>query len=91
MNKLMMIVALFSLTTACASIDRSSVNGKDVVTATRAAPVIFTMMGAPTSACLADLDKAGVKEVNDVQGSNENAFILSRLSGVEACQATGSK
>ena len=91
MKNLMMIIAVLLLTCACASIDRSKVNGKEVVTSTRVNLVLLGAMGAPTSKCLADLDKEGVKTVEAVSGANENGSILSRLSGVEGCQATGSK
>jgi len=87
----MLTLAVLGLSTACASVDTAKMNGKDVVTATRVAPVIFGAMGAPTSKCLADLNTAGVKSVETVLGSNEEMPFISRLSNVEMCQATGSK
>jgi uncharacterized protein YceK len=92
MKNLMMIIAVLLLTCACASIDRSKVNGKEVVTASRANIVLFGVIGgAPTSKCLADLEKEGAKTVESVAGANEDGPILSRLSTIEGCQATGSK
>jgi uncharacterized membrane protein len=91
MKNLMMTIAVLLLTCACASIDQSKVNGKEVVTASRMNLVILGVMGAPTSKCLADLEKEGVKTVASVTGANDEASILSRLSAIEGCQATGSK
>ena len=92
MKKIVITIAALFLATACASIDKSSMNGKDVVTSTHMAPVIFGMWGAPAEKCLADLNKEGVKSVETVlAASNEKSPFLSRISGTEACQASGSK
>lgn len=92
MKHIVITIAALFLATACASIDKSSLNGKEVITATHSAPVIFGMFGAPAEKCLADLNKEGVKSVETVvAASNEKTTILSRLSSAEFCQATGSK
>tara|TARA_B100001939_G_scaffold348121_1_gene372815 strand:+ start:6401 stop:6688 length:288 start_codon:yes stop_codon:yes gene_type:complete len=81
-------LALFN----CASIDKTSVNGKEVVTATRAAPVIFTVLGAPVTKCLDDLNEENVTTVANASGAPTNGlFSISRLTGSESCQATGTK
>ena len=81
-------LALFN----CASIDKTSVNGKEVVTATRAAPVIFPVLGAPVTKCLDDLNDQGVSTVNNAAGAPTGGlFSISRLTGSESCQATGTK
>jgi hypothetical protein len=89
MRTLIVITGLL-LGTACASINSAQLDGKVVVTSTRAAPVILTVLGAPLSECLADLSDEGVTQVNAAAGMNKN-FWISRLSNVEICQATGTK
>ena len=91
MKKIFAVVLLLA-TCACSSIDNAKFGGKDVVTSTRVAPVIFGGFGAPASKCLADLDNEGVKHVDHVSGPNggDEAF-LSRLSSLEICQAVGTK
>ncbi|MCB1140052.1 MAG: hypothetical protein KDK23_14920 [Leptospiraceae bacterium] len=85
---LLAALALFN----CASIDKTSVNGKEVVTATRAAPVILTAIGAPVTDCLDDLNKEGVSTVTNANGApTKGLFSVSRLTGSENCQATGVK
>jgi hypothetical protein len=91
MTKIILTIVALSFVTACASIDKTKMNGKNVVISTRMAPVIIGMWGAPTSKCLADLNEKGVTTVDTVTGSNEKAPFLSRLSSVEGCQAVGSK
>ena len=91
MKKLIcLLFVIGGLTTGCASVNTAKVDGKDVVTTTHAAPVIFTAMGAPLSKCLTSLNENGVKTVVDADGPNED-FFISRISGSEACQATGTK
>ncbi|MBK8395175.1 MAG: hypothetical protein IPL26_08000 [Leptospiraceae bacterium] len=76
----------------CYSIDKSKVGGKDVIVATQMNPVIFTLWGAPATACLDDLNKQGVTQVSSAQGpATGGMFSTSRLSGTEACQAVGVK
>lgn len=77
---------------SCASIDQTSVNGKQVVTATRSAPVILTAIGAPVTKCLDDLNEAGVTTVTNANGApTHGLYSISRLTGSESCQATGTK
>ena len=77
---------------SCASIDRAKVGDKEVVVATRMAPVIFTLWGAPVGECIEDLKKEGVQEVTTVIGPPTGGlFVLLRLFSVEACQAVGVK
>ncbi|MEQ8353088.1 MAG: hypothetical protein RH862_16490 [Leptospiraceae bacterium] len=85
---LLAALALFN----CASIDKTTVKGKEVVTSTHAAPVIFTALGAPVTKCLDDLDEEGVTTVTNANGAPTNGlFSISRLTGSEQCQATGVK
>ncbi len=80
------------LASGCASIDKSKAGGKDVIIATRATPVIFTFWGSPVDACVKDLQAAGVKDIVNVSGSPTGGlFILSRLWGLDSCQAVGTK
>ena len=91
MNKLLcLLFVVGGLTTGCASINTATVAGKTVVTSTNMAPVIFTALGAPLSKCLGALAKEGVTTVVDADGPNED-FLISRITNVEACQATGTK
>ena len=91
------IALLFALN--CKSIERSSVNGKEVVVANQMNPVIFTVWGAPVSKCLADLEAEGVKEVTQAESGvgagvwigKGGLFSSSRLSSTEYCRATGTK
>ena len=87
---LCVLFATAMMASGCASVNTATVDGKTVVTATRAAPVILTALGAPLSKCLADLQAKGVSTVVDADGANEN-LMISRISGLEACQATGVK
>ena len=91
MKKIAITLTALALASGCASIDTTKVNGAEVITSTRMAPVIFGIMGAPTSQCLADLQDNGVTKVVSVMGANENGPLLSRISGLEGCQATGTK
>ncbi|WP_032809680.1 MULTISPECIES: hypothetical protein [unclassified Leptospira] len=76
----------------CYSIDKTKVGGKEVITATQMNPVIFTAWGAPVTACLNDLNKEGATQVVDARGAATGGmFSTSRISGTEACQATGVK
>ena len=91
MNKLLcLLFVLGGLTTGCAGINTATVDGKTVVTSTNASPVILTAMGAPLSKCLSALATEGVTTVVDADGPNEN-WLISRISGLEMCQATGTK
>jgi hypothetical protein len=91
MNKLLCSLFVFGgLATGCASVNTATVDGKTVVTSTEVAPVIFTVMGAPLSKCLGALAKEGVTTVVDADGPNEN-LLISRISNLESCQATGTK
>ena len=58
---LCVLFATAMMASGCASVNTATVDGKTVVTATRAAPVIVTALGAPLSKCLADLQAKGVK------------------------------
>ena len=75
----------------CKSIDKTKISGKDAVVATQASPVIFTALGATAQSCIDALSAEGVTEVKSANGISENAPFLSRLSGFEMCQATGTK
>lgn len=94
MKKIFILFSLIAiaLVVNCYSIDKVKVGGKDVITATQMNPVIFTAWGAPVTACLNDLNKEGVTQVVDAKGAPTGGlFSTSRLSGTEACQATGVK
>ena len=95
MKKILLILTSMVIAFAlvnCKSIDKTNVGGKTVVTASQMQPVIFTAMGAPVTACLDDLEAEGVKNVTNANGAPTGGlFIVSRLSGSEQCQATGTK
>ena len=73
----------------CKSIDKTTIGGKPAVTATQVSPVIFGALGATAQSCIDAIAAEGATEIEAVKGISENASILSRLSGLEACQATG--
>ncbi|MCG6146190.1 hypothetical protein [Leptospira bandrabouensis] len=92
MKKILLMAAVAALVANCYSIDKTKVGGKEVVTATQMNPAIFTMWGAPVTACLDDLNKEGVTQVVDAKGpATKGLFTTSRISTTEACQATGVK
>ncbi|EMY77535.1 hypothetical protein LEP1GSC060_0170 [Leptospira weilii serovar Ranarum str. ICFT] len=92
MKKILFLTFVVGLIANCYSIDKTKVGGKDVITATQMNPVIFTAWGAPVTACLNDLNKEGATQVVDARGAATGGmFSTSRISGTEACQATGVK
>ncbi|MCX7633941.1 MAG: hypothetical protein N2Z22_11480 [Turneriella sp.] len=84
-------IAVAALTMSnCRSVDKTKIAAKDAIVATQVAPVIFGAIGASAQDCLDALSREGVTEVKSVNGMNEN-FLISRLSSLELCQATGTK